>query len=498
MQKKINWLDRFILSIAPHWGQKRIKSRLVAEVARRHYEAASSDRRTAGWTRSQSDVNTAAAPAILALRGHARDLVRNNSWARKAVKSIVSHTVGWGIRPKAVGPRAEIAMSLWRKWAETTECDVDSRLNFYGLQALAMRSIVESGEVLVRIKYRSKSEGLTLPIQLQVLEGDFIDSSKTSTRGQFGGPVIQGIEFDKKFKRRGYWLFSEHPGGAVNSSFESKLIPADEIVHVFTVDRPGQVRGVSWLAPAIVALKDFDEFEDASLMRQKIAACFAAFVTDIDGSGTPLGAASDDTADGQSTESLEPGTIEYLPPGRDIKFAVPPIEADNGFSVRTLRKIAAGMGISYEDLTGDYSQVNFSSARMSRLENQGYINDYRWNMLIPQFCDPVWAWAMGSAASVGLLSDVALPSSQWTPPPVPMLEPDKEGLAITRLIRAGALSPDEMVREQGFDPDIYWADYAASMQRINGLGIVLDSDASKTTQAGMQQQPDIGGVKNGN
>jgi lambda family phage portal protein len=361
-----------------------------------------------------------------------------------------------------------------------------------------MRTIVESGEALVRLRYRRKSDGLTIPIQLQILEGDYLDASKNFAKGQYGGPVIQGIEFDSRGQRRGYWLFSEHPGSSLLTTYQSKLVSSDEILHIFSVDRPGQARGISWFAPAVVSLKDFDEFEDASLMRQKIAACFAAFVTDIDGSGTPLGASGDDTSDGQSTESLEPGIIEYLPPGRDIKFSTPPMDQDNGFSIRTLRRIAAGLGVSYEDLTGDYSQVNFSSARMARIEHYGHVNDWRWNMLIPQLCDPAWRWAMDSAISAGLFTAPELPIAQWTPPPIPMLEPDKEGLAITRLIRAGAVTPDEMVREQGYDPETHWAEYAANIKRLDSLGIYLDSDASKTTQSGMQQTAIGGGNKNDN
>ena len=145
---------------------------------------------------------------------------------------------------------------------------------------------------------------------------------------------------------------------------------------------------------------------------------------------------------------MEPGMIANLPVGKDVKFGNPPTVTDSKFADRNLRKIAAGLGVSYEDLTGDYSQVNFSSARMSRLAHWANVRDWQWNMLVPQLCDGVWAWAMEAAQIEGLVG-AELPTAEWTTPPMPMIEPDKEGLAYQRLVRNGVMTHDAMVREQG-------------------------------------------------
>jgi capsid protein len=69
----------------------------------------------------------------------------------------------------------------------------------------------------------------------------------------------------------------------------------------------------------------------------------------------------------------------------------------------TLRAIATGLGLTYEDLTGDYTNMPFSAARMSRLRHWArVVDDWRWRLLIPQFCDPVWDWAMEAAVIMGL------------------------------------------------------------------------------------------------
>lgn len=484
MEPKLSWLDRTILALAPKWGASRARARLIA----RHFEAASMGRRTSGWSRRNADANAAAAGAALAnIRGQARDLVRNNAWARRGLDRIETATVGWGIRPKAIGRNAELVAASWRQWAETTQCDAAGRLTFYGLQALIMRTVVESGEVLVRRRRRRPEDGLAVPLQLQILEPDHLDTSLDGIKSPAGGDIIQGVEFDAIGRRVAYWIFDQHPGGRTFTSPQSRRVAASEILHVFRQERAGQVRGVSWFAPISVRLHDFDEFEDATLMKQKIAACLAAFVTDMDGTNAPLGGGGGTSS--EPHDAFEPGMILNLPPGKAVTVANPPASTDHAaFSATALRGVAAGIGVTYEDLTGDYSQVNYSSARMARLAFNADVHHWRWNMLMPQFCAPAWGWMIEALALAGIETNAV---AKWTPPPAQMLDPDKEGSAAMRAIRSGQLTLDEMVREQGYDPDEHWEEYAAGLQRLDKLGIILDSDPRKTTSGGqLQAAPD--------
>lgn len=484
-QRQMNALDRAIYAVAPQWGMNRLRARLAV----RHYEAASVGRRTAGWSRSNTDVNAANKPALALLRDHARDLVRNNAWAAEGKRVIVDHTIGYGIRPKAEGTGADRANYLWRRWADTTECDADGKLDMSGLQALALSTIVESGEVIIRRRWRKPEDGLSVPIQLQILEPDFLDMTRDGTTNpENGNVIVQGKEYDKIGRCVAYWLYEKHPGASgvwplSYTGLTSRRYSAEDIEHVYRIDRPGQVRGVSWFAPAILNLKDFDEYEDASLMQAKVAALFSAAVTDVNGDGAPLG---DEDVEDPVLDTLEPGMILHLPPGRDVKFGTPPVGADNGFSTRQLRRVAAGLGVTYEDLTGDYSQVNFSSGRMGRLKHWAHVRSWQWRMLVPQLCGSVWYWFMQALV---LQNEVPAeyPTATWTAPAMPMLEPDKEGLAYQRNVRTGMMTPDEMVREQGSDPETHWAEYEKRMKDLKKRGIVLDCDASQTTQTGQFQ-----------
>lgn len=486
-QLHVSWWDRFLIGIAPDWGLRRVRARATAKVLARHYEAASGGRRTSGWKRTSADANTANGPALATLRELSRNLRRNNGWAKRGIQTIVNNTVGWGIRPKPGDrsrARSEAALELWKLWAGTTACDFDGRLNFYGLQRLAMETIVESGEVLIVRQPAAPEDRLPIPMRLQILEPDYLDATRSGTI-EGGGQIVDGVEFDRFGRRVAYWLFSSHPGSARIARLESVRTPADRVLHVYRVDRPGQVRGVPWLASAIARLNDLDDFEDAELMQQKVAACFGAFVTDMEGTGTAIG--EQDDADEQ-LEQLEPGHIAYLPPGKTVTFAQPPRVQDTSFSIRVLRRIAVSLGVTYEDLTGDYSQVNYSSARMARLAHWANVDEWREHMVQPQLCDGVWRWAMDLAGAMEGWN--AQPFAEWAAPPMPILEPDREARAYLVAVRNGQMTWPQMIRALGYDPTEQLDEIERFNKELDKRGIVLDTDPRRMT-AGGQQQPQL-------
>jgi lambda family phage portal protein len=491
----MNAIERVIHALAPQWSLRRARARMLADVLQeRHYEAGGSNRRTQGWKHPKTDANAAARPYLARLRDSARDLVRNNGHAESALDTISAHAVGTGIVAKPSTANAKAA-DLWKAWAETTDCDSDGRADFYGLQDLVMRTVAESGECLIRRRLRKSTDGLALPIQLQVLEPDYLDTQKDNLRTEGGGRIIEGVEYDVLGRRRGYWLFKDHPGSNMpGNAAASYFVPAESVLHVFRQMRPGQVRGVTWFAPVLLRFKDYDEYADATLMKQKIAACLAVFVTDVDGSSAPMGTAVTG-GDGGNWDLLEPGLIQNVPPGRTIQTVQPPTVREHGdYSAATLREIATGLGVTYEDLTGDYQAMPFSAARMSRLRHLQRVERWRWRVLIPQFCDPVWRWAM-EAAQVdnklpGVIDDAGFytgPRATWTAPPLPMVNPDVEIRANMQAVRSGQKSLSEVIRESGYDPEEVLNEIRDDFERADKLGLVLDCDPRKTSQAGLTQ-----------
>ncbi len=479
-----HWLDRMTGSLAPRWTLKRQRARYAGQLLARHYEGAATTARTSGWRRPASDANAAIGPAAANLRNAVRDLVRNNPYAAAALASIVNETIGWGIVADSPNVRA---LTLWRKWAETKACDADGQHDFYGLEKLALRTCAQDGEVIIRRRFRLPIDGLPIPVQLQVIEADYLDTAKDQITLPNGGKIVQGIEFSPIGQRVAYWLFREHPGSLQGSYAPSQRIPADGILHLFRGERPGQVRAVSWFGPSVLGWKDLDDYDDATLVKQKIAACLAVFVRDdLDGSGAPMGEPNDTAS--PAIDALSPGMVQNLPAGRQISVVEPPRVNDFGdYMDRKLRGLASGLRVLFSSMTGDFRDLSFSAARMERIAHQPDVDDNRWRLLIPGFCDPAWAWAMEAAAIAGLLPSAEIPDVSWTPPPLAFIDPASEGLAILRNVRTGISTMQEELRARGLNPVKVLAEIAAWNAALDKARIILDSDPRKMTQAGMAQ-----------
>jgi lambda family phage portal protein len=246
-------------------------------------------------------------------------------------------------------------------------------------------------------------------------------------------------------------------------------------LHVFPVERAGQARGPSQLAAAILPLKDFDDYEDATLVKQRVAACLGLVTTDADGTAPALGG-TDSTKPEQ--DLLEPGMILNLPPGRSVATVNPPSVNEHGpYTITVLRKVAAALpAVSYESLVGDFSQVNFSSARMARLVEWDDVEDFRWLMLVPQFCDPVWRWFREAASVLRLPGVDANARVEWTAPPMPFIEPNQEGDAYQKLMRNGLVTWPEAVRERGYNPTRQLREIEQWNKKCDAAGVKLDCD----------------------
>lgn len=455
---------------------------------KRKYEGASKKKRLRGWYASNRSAMSEIALDLNVLRNRSRDLRRNNPYASKAINVISSNVVGTGIKTQfrnesnssnnvQDGPFE----SAWKRWALTTAIDFDGRNNIYGLQKLLMEAVCESGEVLVRKRITATND---FPLQYQVLEPDFLDNTHTSLTLDNGNTIVQGIEFDPQGRRVAYHIYETHPGGldafGLQSNLKSNRIPADEILHLFRMDRPGQARGVPWCSAAIVRLKDLDDFEDAQLVRQKIAACFTAFVRDINGD------MSDEGDDCELPERVEPGIIEELPAGKTVDFVSPPgVQGYQEYVSTLLHAIAAGYGITYEELTGDLSSVNFSSGRMGRISFQRNAKIWRNDILISQFLNPVVEDFKQILNIQGVRNEAI--QTVHTPPRVEMIDPTKEVPAMIKAVRAGVSSLSDEIMAQGKDPKEHLQQIKEDNDLLDELELTLDSDPRKIGLNGKSQ-----------
>lgn len=454
MPAKPNLLDKLINLVDPKAGAERMRYRYAQDFMTkqvRKYEGAAHGRRTSGWVATGSSAPAEIQNALMVLRNRSREQVRNNPYAKNAIREIKNNVVGTGIMPKPMGlssPQEKKLKAAWKLWADSTDCDYDGHLTYYGIQALVTRCVAQDGEVIVR-KRIVNDKSLAVPLQLQVLEADYIDGTKFITETDTGGYIYYGVEFSKENKIVAYWLWNNHPGDNMQYATHSSRIPAEELIHVFEKERPGQFRGVPFGHTSMLRLNDLSDYEDAQLIRQKIAACFTVFITDSGTTG-PLNTPNDDVP----LEKVEPGIIERLSPGKTVTFATPP-DAGQTYDpyVKTvLRAVASGYGMDYVTLTGDLTAVNFSSGRMGWLKFHRNVTDWQWNMIIPMFCNISWQWFIQFANIMGHVRADKV-GANWTPPRREMIDPTREVTAIKEAIRSGLQTWQEAVRENGNDPD---------------------------------------------
>lgn len=497
LQIRLNWYDKLVGFFSPRALLKRKKAKIFNSYLSRKYEGADAGRRTSRWNTGGGTANAEIAGSKVLVRNRSRDLVRNNPYAARGVQVITNNVVGRGIKTQIkLDTRAQISSkerrsnNIWRAWAGTTACDFEGIHNLAGIQRLLMRAVVESGDVLIRRRFTEQRtvigpngrEMQLPPLQLQVLEGDFIALNQVSRVLDNGNTIIEGVEVDPFGRVVAYHLFKNHPGNInlnIQNTFDTVRIPAEEILFLYRVDRPGQLVGMPWLSPDILRLRDFDLYEDAQLKRQQCAAMFTAFIHDLEG----IDDIEETKEEMELGEKMEPGLMEILPPGKDIKLSNPP-GADNyrEYTTVVLRSIASGLGITYESLTGDLSDVNFSSARMGWLEMQRNIDTWRANIMINQFLGPVFDWFKFSMELIG----ESIPNARavFTPPKREMIDPTKEITAMKTAVRSGFKTLSGAISELGDDPDTHFAQIAEDNENMDNLGLVFDSDPRRRDNAG--------------
>ena len=444
------------------------------------FEAGQASRRLRHFQPSRAHLNTLIAAAGADITARARWLVRNNGYAANAIESWAGNVVGDGIKPSSLIADAELKARVQRLWLNwTDESDAEGFTDFHGQQRRATREVFIAGEVFFRFRPRRPEDGLTVPLQLQMIPSEMLPLTRNEPVS--GGNVIrQGIEFDRIGRRMAYHFLRRHPGDVTDPGLtgETVRVPASEIIHVIDPVDAGQLRGISRFAPGIVKLFLLDQYDDAELDRKKVAAMHALFIT------TPAPAEPFDIAEsdesGERTMDLQPGQIVMLEPGEEVQTSAP---ADVGqtyepFQYRTLLQVSAALGIPYAYLSNDMLKANYSNSRLALLEFRRRIEAYQHSVMVWQVCRRVWARWLDTAIVSGAL---VLPDYEqqrrawlgcsWLPPKWDWVDPLKDARAEIEQIEAGLKSRTQALAERGYDADQVDGEIAADRARERQLGL---------------------------
>lgn len=445
-------IDRIVLSVAPERGLKRVKARAAAQ-AIMNYDASSKGRRTYGWKAPGTGADAAAGSSRARMRNLSRDMIRNRPWAARAQAVVTNNVIGTGIMPSVTmeDPETDTEVTnILRQHLMSPAIDSYGVHTIVGLQEQVMNAVFSDGEVLVRQRIRDRRFEKKLPLlmQVQVMEADHLDETLTSY-GQ--NEVIEGIEYGPTGRIEAYHLFDRHPGDQsywTKGKLTSSRIPAGQILHIRRAERPGQMRGVPWLAPVMMTLGELSDYQEAQILKQRVASLLAYFIESAE---------DDPSYDGASIAELAPGAIVGLKPGQKATASNPPtVDGYQEFMRQGLAAIAMGVGITFESLSGDLRGVNFSSGKMGRMEMDRMVQVWQQVLIIQQFLDGMSRWLLDVWA-LQAKTETSMPpvpdKIDWTAQSRALIDPAKETRADLDEIKGGLTSRSRKIRERGHDPD---------------------------------------------
>ena len=474
---------------------------------RRMYEGARVSRLTSDWVTGGTSADAEIKGSLPRLRNRSRQLVRDNDYARQAIRAVRNNVIGTGIKMQAQvrmqrgGGRLDQAVNdaielAWSDWGRKDSCHTAGRLSFTDIERLLVGAMAESGEVFVRM-IRQPFGGSKVPFALEIIESDLLDDNYTGASTIEGNEWRMGIELNRWGRPVQYAFLTKHPGDSTfgpSTTARHRLVPAAEVLHLYLQDRPGQTRGVPWLASAIQRLHMLQGYEQAEVVRARASSSLMGFITSPE--GELLG---DEIYDNERVSNFEPGVFKYLAPGESV--TVPQLDAPDGqlepFLRAMLRAMAAGVGCSYETISRDFSQSNYSSSRLSLLEDRDH-----WRALqqyfIENFHQPIFEAWLEMAVLSGVLNLPAYETNperyrmvRWMPRGWAWVDPAKEVQAYQDAVRCGFKTLGEVVAEQGGDLEELLMARAAELEMADALELMFDTDPHEVNASGTQQPGDV-------
>jgi len=449
----------------------------------RSFRMAKRDRLTDSWSRRSSagDADQVIYRDHDTLRQRAREQSINSGIARRFYRLLRQNVIGpHGIKLQSQAERPNgDADDRWRteieweftKWSKRGQCDVTGRYSFVTFLWLWQEVLARDGEVLVRlVRNWSNRWGFAL----QILEADRLDTT-LNTWLENGNRVRMGVEIDAWERPVAYWMLKDHPGDVwVSPGNKWERILADELIHTFDPWRPHQSRGFTWTHASANELHHVDEYAHAELVAAEDGAKITGhYVQDPEWMDEPEG----DDDQGVLDERVEAGTARLLPWGTKFEAYDNKHPSTNfaPFTKAALRKVAAGLGPSYNRLAHDLEGVNYSSLRSGEIDERDFYKCCQ-QFVISELLDRVGEEWLKCSTLTGALrippqSYERLTYIAWLPRGWDWVDPAKDSKAAREDYDLGIESLSNLIRRRGGDPDEVFRQRAADKAKLEKLGL---------------------------
>lgn len=461
----------------------------------RMFAAARPSRLNDGWSTLTTSADMESVSSLTNLRNRSRALCRDNAHAKRARTVVVNNVIGGGIGLQAsiTNNRGRLAdefndaiESAWQEWCRAENCHIGGSLHFADLERLLLTEAFEAGDVFVRIH---RSGYGAVPLSLEVIEAERL-AEEWEASAVSGNLVRQGVEVDDYFRPVAYWIHDRHPGDPRRDARGDRLVrvPAIDVIHLRVIDRWPQVRGIPWMHAAMQRLHQLGEFQDAAVVAARIGAEKVMVLKETE-DGRLADVLGTDGNDGSLNWGSSKGQIDILPSGTDVVQWSPNYPDTNfePFVRAALRDIAAAFGVSYESLSRDYSQSNYSSSRLSLIDDRdGWRVLQQWYIrAVRERIHAVWLEAAVLSRAIQRISVsdyVARPAYYqavtWKPRGWTWVDPTKEVDAYKEAEKAGYITKSDVIAQTGNGRDIedVIRERRRELDMLEDAGLTTDTD----------------------
>ena len=486
---------------------------------KRGFFAATLDRLTSGWATNSGQIDRDLRGDIAALRSRARELAKNNDYAKKYLRLLKQNVIGSEgfvlqvrsydtqvVKNKPIKRLDEYANRTieehFYRWGDEFNADITGKLTFRKLMEVALISVVRDGEIFIRkiVNREVNRYGFTL----QLIPSDYIDHTYSAELN--GGNYIRmGIEYDSFGRPVAYYITKQLPNvdlwGSIPTG-DRVRVAAQEVIHLFDQEHAIQSRGYSWLTQSMWRLYQLGKFEEASVVNARVSAAKMGFFKD--GSNTGIDGEYHEDTEGNLIDGVEPGSFQYIGDkdfvGFDPKF---PTDQYETFTKRQLMGIASGMGVSYNTLCNDLEGVNYSSIRAGLLDErefykevQGWLTDY---LLKPIFAEWLRQFLLSGittlpAAKFEKFNQPYFIGRRWQ-----WVDPLKDIQANKVAVEQGFKTRQQVISEQGGDflETVEALQYEQDILKQYSINIGETNGQTDTTGSG-QNDPEIVDAQSGN
>jgi len=502
-------IDKLVSIFSPKWAMVRRGYREGFG----GYSGAKKDRTRSSWNVFGNSPDEDILHDLPNLRNRSRDLNRNDPHASGITQTVTINTIGSGITPQSRLDKTALGLTddqssqyrkelekIWKKWVPYA--DIGTRMDFYEIQSLVDRKILEDGECFV-LFLRSDNVNRPYSLAVQVIEADRI---ATPPELQSNKNIRDGIELGENGEPVAYYVCKSHPGDLVYGKPEERLMfqrieafnrfGQKNILHLYQVLRPGQTRGVPFFAPVLTYFLHKSAYMEAELVKARLTACICMVIKRLEPYQASISASSKTDSENNRIEELSPGKVIYLTPEEDMATFAPQNNGNTTYGIymeNVLRSISASLNLCYEIVAKDFSKTNYSSARASLLEARRYFR-IRQKWIARKLCQPTWELLIEEAY---LRGDIDLPqfyerkfdwlSAEWIGEGWEWVDPEKEVKALNLSLETGIATYSDICANQGKDWEEQFEQRKREQDKAEELGINIQvNNKQETQQAGSE------------